>query len=45
MLHDPSVMMAVIDPSLFAFREGPVRVEVAEGPFRALTLAYFGNKK
>lgn len=43
-VHDPSAIAYVIDPSLFTFREGPVRV-VTEGPAVGLTMQKFDKRK
>lgn len=43
-LHDPTCMVAVIDPSLFTFRKGTVRVETS-GICAGHTLLDLGLKK
>ncbi len=43
-VHDPSAIAYVIDPELFGFREGPVRV-VTDGPAEGHTMQKFDGRK
>ncbi|WP_375753586.1 nucleoside hydrolase [Vibrio sp. HN007] len=43
-VHDPSAIAYVIDPTLFTFREGPVRV-ITDGPAEGMTIQKFDKRQ
>jgi inosine-uridine nucleoside N-ribohydrolase len=43
-LHDPAVLLAAVDPSLFTYTEGVVRVQTS-GITRGLTILYNKQKR